>query len=137
MNILRINLFGLLRKFNLLSLAGLLSTAIFLSPQSFADNISTPSQTTSKAQCSSLKEAPNYERLNFNQNNVQTSNQEIKQAHSSKATDSDKAITIHANQVDYQPGNKLELVGDVEIIQGPYRVTSNEAKINSLSSHHE
>jgi LPS-assembly protein len=128
MNILRINSLGLLK------IVSLLSTTVFFSPQSHASNTSIPSQEITKAQCSTLKPTSRPKQHTINKENTQTNSQ---QAQSSIATTSDKTITIHANQVDYQPGNKLELVGDVEIIQGPYRATSNEAMINSKSNQAE
>jgi len=121
MNILRINLFGFL------------GTAIFLSPQTYADNTRTHPQAIAKAQCASLEQAPNSKQRSSNKK----INQENNQAQSSKTTESNQVITIHASQVDYQPGDKLELVGDVEIIQGPYRATSNKAKINSQNNQAE
>jgi len=122
MNILRINLLSLL------------SAAIFLSPQSYANNPNTPPLETTKAQCASMEQTPNSKQHANNQENNQANSPESSQAQSSSTTESDKIITIHANQVDYEPGNQLELVGDVEIIQGPYRATSNEAKINSQNN---
>ena len=58
-------------------------------------------------------------------------------AESTKVSAEEKVITIHANEVEYQPDEKLELDGNVEIIHGPYRASSNEASINSKNNQAE
>ena len=42
----------------------------------------------------------------------------------------EEGVTIHANKVHYQPDNKLELNGNVEMTQGRYHANSNSATIN-------
>lgn len=115
-------------------LLGLLSAITLLSPQSYANTTSTPLPQASKAQCTSLKPIPQQK-----QNTVELESEKEDKSENSEeqiptTNASDNAITIHARQVDYEPGNKLELVGDVEIIQGPYRATSHEAKINNKTN---
>lgn len=129
MNILRSNSLSLL--------LGLLSTVIFSSPQSHADSTNTPPQEISKVQCASLKPIPKPKQTTIEQEKNHENSRENNQELGPKTEASDKTITIHASQVDYQPGNKLELVGDVEIIQGPYRATSHEANINSKTNQAE
>ena len=77
------------------------------------------------------------EQNQVNKKPIPENNQQANKATSPEASTSDEVITIHADQVDYQPGNKLELVGDVEILQGPYRATSHEASINSQNNQAE
>jgi len=121
-----------------ISLFSLLSSALFFSAQSHANNTSTSSQKkTTKAQCSTLEPLPSSTQHAINNKSNEESRQTNNQDQSTTTTESDKIITIHASQVDYQPGKQLELVGDVEIIQGPYRATSNEAKINSQTNQAE
>jgi len=127
----KLNLMNNLR----LNLLSLLSIAIFLSPQSYANDTNTHLQEKTQAQCASPEQTPNSKQHASNRQKNKEKNQANSQESNlekfSKNTNSDKTITIHASQVDYQPGNKLELLGDVEIIQGPYRATSHEAKIDS------
>ena len=67
MNILRINVLSLL------------STAIFLSPQSYANNTNTPPKETTKAQCASLEQTQNSKQHAMNPENNQANSQENSQ----------------------------------------------------------
>jgi LPS-assembly protein len=110
------------------------SSAIFFSSYTGASNTSHQEPKTINNQCADIEQSAGSMQSLTNPKISSVGNQETNQAPSPKIGESEQVITIHANEVDYQPGNKLELVGDVEIIQGPYRATSNEAKINSQSN---
>ena len=114
-----------------INLLSLMSAAIFFSPQIHANSTHTPSQKLTTVQCSGLK--PNNP-AHSAESTISSHPQKEKLKPALVTPTIDNTITIHASQVDYQPGNKLELVGAVEIIQGPYRATSDEAKINSQNN---
>lgn len=115
----------------------LFSTVIILSTNSLVGTASTPTQKSAKVQCTGLTQAPK-QTLQVNQPERNEDNSRNRPQDSTLASaTTDQTITIHADQVDYEPGNKLALAGDVEIIQGPYRATSHEAKINSQNNQAE
>ena len=123
MNIIRISLIG---------------SALLFSLQSFADSQTlNTSLSPENEHCASLKQAQKAKQLAVYQAKDEEIAQQESQLASTKTSETDNSITIHADTVDYQPGNKLELVGEVEIIQSPYRATSNEAKINSQNNQAE
>jgi len=46
-------------------------------------------------------------------------------------------VHIEANQINYQPGSQLELDGNVEIVRGAYRASSQRARINQVTEQAE
>jgi len=116
------------------------SSAIFLSQPTYAKSSTNThnvinSATKAKPQCASFESSPNAKR-HLDEAKPASDSDELNPPQLSP-TEADKTVTIHANQVEYQPGDKLELDGDVEIIHGPYRATSNEASINNKNNQAE